>query len=242
MHEHEPAQRIDHRFTWLRTGSRGRDGGADGDAAVLGDLGGDEADAQDVQLAVGSREPQLRGKVLAHDVAVEQRHRPTTHLQQLDQEDVGDGGLAGAAEACEEHGEALLVAGRVGLPQLLGHLRKGEPLRDLAALGQSPPQVGPRDVQGLAARYFILRHVGVQLGQVDHHAEGHHAHAQLGLVLAQHLLGSVGVVEGLASRVRARPGVVATHDEVAAAVVLADGGVPEDLPRPRHAHGEGQQR
>ena len=64
-------------------------------------------------------EVELRGEVLAHDVAVEEGHRPAAHLQELDHEHVGDGRFAGAGEAGEEDGEALLVARRMGAERWL---------------------------------------------------------------------------------------------------------------------------
>ena len=69
-----PAASIIGRTSW-RTRLVGGDGRADGDAAVLGDLGGDPADAADVDVPVLLREAELGGEVLADDVAVEQGDR-----------------------------------------------------------------------------------------------------------------------------------------------------------------------
>ena len=60
--------------------------------------------------------------------------------------------------------------------------------------------------------------------------------------MLQQLLGVVRAVERLAVAVVARAGVVAADDEVRAAVVLADDGVPDGLARAAHAHRERQQR
>ena len=45
----------------------------------------DVADAQDVEVAVLAGEAELAGEVLAHHVAVEERHRAAAQLHQLDQ-------------------------------------------------------------------------------------------------------------------------------------------------------------
>ena len=62
--------------------------------------------------------------------------------------------------------------------------------------------------------------------------------AQLGLVLADEVLGVVRAVERLALGVLAGPGVVASHDEVGDPVVAPDDRVPDGLPGSPHAHGE----
>ncbi len=131
----------------------------------------------------------------------------------------------------------------MGAAQLLGDLREGEPLGDLAAVGQPVAQLGAGERQHPGAlRHLVQRPVGVQVLDVDHHLERHHLDAQLLLVLAQQLLGLVGTVERLAGGVVAGPGVVAADDEVGAAVVLADDGVQQRLARPAHAHRQRQQR
>ena len=65
---------------------------------------------------------------------------------------------------------------------------------------------------------------------------------ELGLVRPEQLLGVVGPIERSSLRVASRAGVVAPHDEMGGAVVLADDGVPHRLPRTGHPHGQGQQR
>ncbi|GBC80041.1 hypothetical protein HRbin09_01269 [bacterium HR09] len=56
------------------------------------------------------------------------------------------------------------------------------------------------------------------------------------------LLGRVGVVKRHSLGVCAGAGVIAPDDEVGAAVVLADNGVPKGFPRPGHTHGQRQKR
>src|SRR5262249_23012756 len=67
----EAAQGLD-QLAHLRAGRGiGCDRRTDGDAAGLGDLAGDIADAQDVEVAVLAREAQLGGQVLADMVVTE---------------------------------------------------------------------------------------------------------------------------------------------------------------------------
>ena len=129
----------------------------------------------------------------------------------------------------------------MGAAQLLGHLGEGEPLRDLPAVGQAGPQFGAGDRRVLALGDLVLGDVAVLVGQVDHHLEGDHAHAQLGLVTGHQLLGVVGPVERLAAGVAARAGVVSSDDQVGAAVVLADDGVPHRLTGAAEAHRQREQ-
>ncbi len=168
--------------------------------------------------------------------------RPPTS-RNLVKQHVGDGRLARPRQAGEEDRETLLVAGRVAAPQLGGHIGVGEPRGDLPALVEPRAQVGARDVEHPGPEgHLVLGLVLVEVGHVHHHLERHHGDAELGGVGGQQLLGVVGTVERLAVGVVARPGVVAAHDQVGAAVVLADDGVPHRLAGPSHAHGQGQQR
>ena len=61
-------------------------------------------------------------------------------------------------------------------------------------------------------------------------------------MLTHQLLGGIRMVEMLTARVGAGTGVVPTHDEVAAAVVLFDDGVPKGFAWACQTHGQGQQR
>ena len=183
-------------------------------------------------------------KVLAHDVAVEQRHRAPAHLHQLDHQRVGDGRFARAGEAGEEHGEALLGARRLGAAQFLHHFGEGEPFGDLQPFGQAAAQFGAGDVEdghvvlvGDLVRGLVL---GAFL-HIDHVFEIDHFDAHLVLMLAEQVLRVVGAVEILAGGVLAGAGVVAADDEMGAAVVLADQPVPDRLARAGHAHGKVQQ-
>ena len=134
MHEDEPPDRLDHLPHGLADGVVGRDGGADGDPAVFGDLGGHVPDALDVEVAVRAREAELRRQVLPHFVPVEQGHGPSPDFQQLHQEPVGDRRLAGAGETGEEDGEPLFLPRGMSPAQLLDDLREREPLRYVATL------------------------------------------------------------------------------------------------------------
>ena len=64
-------------------GRIGRDRGAERDAAVLGDLAGDESDATHVDIAVLLREAQFAGKIQAHHVTVQQGNRAAAILDEL---------------------------------------------------------------------------------------------------------------------------------------------------------------
>jgi hypothetical protein len=57
--------------------------------AVLGDLGGDVADAADIDVAVFFREAQLGGQVFAHQVGIEQGYGTSPDLQELDAQNIG---------------------------------------------------------------------------------------------------------------------------------------------------------
>ncbi len=61
-------------------------------------------------------------------------------------------------------------------------------------------------------------------------------------MLLEDFLGLIGAVEGLAIGVLAGTRVIAAHNEVTDAVVLADEGVPDGFAWSAHAHSERQQR
>jgi hypothetical protein len=231
----------------------GRDGRADGDAAVLGDLAGDEADAADVEVAVRLGEAQLAGQVLAHDVAVEQGHRAAARLHQLGVDDLGERRLAGAGQAGEEQGEALPAARRVDLAQFAHHLGVAEPVRDVVAEGQVLLQLGVGVFVAVQALLLDLRD-GQEAVLARHVAlglDGDHLDVQFVLVPGEQFLGGIGGVEALApspwlavavAARRRRVGVLGPHDQVRAAIVLVHDGVPQGLARAGHAHGQRQQR
>ena len=163
--------------------------------------------------------------------------------EQLREQHVGDRRFAGAAEAGEEHGEALPLAGRVAAAELLHHFGVREPGRNLGAAHQPVAELRAADVERLLVlRHFVDRVVFLFIRHEDHLLEVDHLHAQLFFVLLQQLLGIVRSVERLAARVLAGAGVIAADDQVRAAVVLADDRVPDRLARPAHPHRQRQQR
>ncbi len=126
---------------------------------------------------------------------------------------------------------------------LLDDLREREPLGDVEALVEAAAELGAGDVEHLLAGLGLVgRDVLGAVLDVDHLLERHHGDVELRGVLVHELLGVVGAVERLAVRVVAGTGVVAADDEVRAAVVLADDGVPHGLAGAGHAHGQVQQR
>ncbi len=80
---------------------------------MAGGLGGDEADAADVEVAVGLGESQALGQQVAHHVAVEVGHRAGAQFEQRVAQAAGDRGLARAGQAGEEDHQAAAV-GRAG--------------------------------------------------------------------------------------------------------------------------------
>ena len=219
--------RLDHGPHLLAHRVVGGDRGAEGDPVVLGDLGGDEADAGDVQVAVLAGEAQLGGEVLAHDVAVEERHRPSADLQQLHQEHVGEGGLARARQPGEEDGEPLPRARGAASPQLLQHLGEGEPGGNLAPPSQPLGELGGGKRLRRRLPDPVLGHEGAAVGGVDPLRNAH----ELDLEAAR------GAGEDLVPGPRRR----APDEEVAAAVVLGHDRVQQQVARARLARGERKQ-
>ena len=74
------------------------------------------------------------------------------------------------------------------------------------------------------------------LGDPDHMLEVHHFDSDFVLVGAEEVLGVIGAVEVLACGVFTGASVVATHDEVCAAVVGTDQAMPDRFTRACHAH------
>ncbi len=77
--------------------------------------------------------------------------------------------------------------------------------------------------------------------QIDQFPEGDRRYAGFRRVLRDQLLGVVRPVERLSRAVVARAGVIAADDEMRGAVIPADDGVPERLPRAGHAHRQREQ-
>ena len=57
------------------------------------------ADASDIDIAVFLGKTQFAGKIVPHDISVQQRYRPLTQLQKTCVENVGDGRFAGPRKA-----------------------------------------------------------------------------------------------------------------------------------------------
>lgn len=118
----------------LGTGrSERRDRGSDDGGAGLCELGRDEADAADVLVAVFLREAELRGELGAHVLAQEERDGAPALLVERHVQGARDGVLAAVGVARQEDGEALLVAGWVGLAQDADDFGVGEPRGDVTA-------------------------------------------------------------------------------------------------------------
>ena len=153
-----------------------------------------------------------------------------------------DSVLAAVLVAGQEDGEALLEARRVGFAQHAHNLGVGEPFRDVLAGAEAGAELSAADVENShAVRDLVVGLVLVAVGEVDHLLEGDDFDAQFLPVLLDGVLGVVRAVEVFAGAVLAGAGVVAADDEVRGAVVLADDGVPDRLPRSTHAHGQREQ-
>ncbi len=125
----------------------------------------------------------------------------------------------------------------------MNHFRIGEPSRNVAAFVEPLAKFGPGDVQNAVALFhFIIGHVAIFVLEVHHHAEGHHGDADFRFVLLEEFLRLVRAVKRLAVGVLARTGMVAAHDQVRAAMILADQRVPDRLARSTHTHGKREER
>ena len=91
VHQDESAHRIDQGAHVLAGCIVGGDGSADGDASVLGDLRGDVPDAADVDVAMLFGEAQFGRKMLAHQIAIEQRDRAAAGFEKFGHQHIGDG-------------------------------------------------------------------------------------------------------------------------------------------------------
>ena len=150
--------------------------------------------------------------------------------------------LPAPGQSGEQHREALPAARREGAAQLLRDLGEGEPVRDLEPEREAAPELGaaqrerPVPVRDPAGGQGALR-----LLRIHDLLERDHRDAELVLVLGHQRLRVIGPVEGAAVAAGAGGGVVASDDEVGAAVVPAHDRVPEGLARPGHAHREIEQ-
>ena len=222
--------------------AEGADGSADHGAVMAGDLTSDEADAQDVGVAVFLAETEAFGEVGTDDIAV-QDSRLATMLEQHGDQRLRYGGLARTAQACKPDAHALLVTWRVDFCQDLGGLFAGEPLGERFALGKiiiAHLCAGDRGDLG-TRRDFAYFLIALFIHQVYQLFEGHRGNAGLFGILGEHFLGFIGAVEGLAGAVDTRTSMVAADDEMRGAMIAADDGVPDGLTRPTHAHRQGQQ-
>src|SRR5215469_5897357 len=110
VHQDESAIGIDQLSHVLAGGVIRRNRRTDCNSAVFGDLRGNIADPPDVDITMFFRESQLRRQVFAHQIAIEQRNRTSTHFQEFRQQHIGDGRLPRARESAEEDGHALFAA------------------------------------------------------------------------------------------------------------------------------------
>ena len=83
MHQNVPSIGFDHAAYLLANRIVGSDGSADSDAAILGDLGSHKPDTADIDVPVLFGKSQFRGKVLAHNVAVQQGYWTAAHFQEF---------------------------------------------------------------------------------------------------------------------------------------------------------------
>src|SRR5207302_1274461 len=191
------------------------DGRTDGDATRFGDLGRDIADTPDVEVAMLSREPELGREVPPDEIAVEDRQAPAASLEELDLENVGDGGFARSRKARKEDGESLLEAGSMAAAKLPCDLRVREPLRQVRSSGEALPQLGAGDVHRLQpGRHLILGKILVALRHVHQHLKRNHADADLVRVPAKDLLRFVWAIERSAITPLAGSRVIAADDDV----------------------------
>src|SRR3989344_5896344 len=91
-------------------GGIGRDRGADGYAAILGYLAGDETDASDVQIAMLPGETELTGKVLPDHVTVQERRGPPARLDEFGIHNLRQCRFAGAGKTGEKQRDTLPIS------------------------------------------------------------------------------------------------------------------------------------
>src|SRR5215813_2248391 len=180
--------------------------------------------------------------MFANDVTIQQGHGPPAHLQQLDSQDVGNGGFSRTGKAGEKHCEALAMARWIAKLQFACYLRKREPRRDVPSFSEALAQLSARDIKGARPLWhFIFGNISVVLCEVNHHVKGNHGDAEFLTVGPEQLLRSIRTVKGLASSVGTWTGMVSPHNEVATSVVFSNDRVPKSFPWACHAHGQRQQ-
>lgn len=221
----------------------GGDGGDDAGATGLGDKTGDVANTADVLIAVFVGEPELGAELLSDVIAVQKSDGAATVLEEGGVEGVGDRRLSGAGEAGEEDGESLGLAWGVALAEDLDDLGEGEPCGDLDALEETATELRAGDTEAAHALGDLVDLAVIpELLDVDDHLVLEHGDLELLLDAFHELLRGVGIVEVLLVAVLPGSGVVTSHNEVGAAIVLADNGVPHGLSWSGHTHSNGQQR
>ena len=134
MDKNEAAKWLNHRPHVLARGVIRRNRRADCDPAVFCNLGCDVAYAANIDVAVFLRKTQLRREMLPHEIAVEQSHRPATHLEKLDHQHIRDRRFARAGEAGKKYSHPLFVPRRKCAPEFARDFWKSEPGRNLAAV------------------------------------------------------------------------------------------------------------
>ncbi len=188
-------------------------------------------------------EAELAREVASHDVAVEQGRGTLAVLDELAVHDARQRRLARAREAREEQGDAHAVSRRVDLSQLVEDFREREPCRNVLATRKPPGEgvvaKGFRRLVGVVR--FGRVHEARAPGRVRQPTERHHADADLRLLLCQPFLGRVRRIKAPVALV-GRAAVIGPDNEMAAAAVAPDDGVPRGLARPRHACRQRQQR
>src|SRR5438874_8217482 len=124
--------------------------------------------------------------MLAHKIAVENRHWTAAHFKKLGEQHVGNCGFSRTRKSGEEDRDALLVPWRIAAPQLAHHLWVREPCRNVAAFVQAVAQLGSGDVQNTRAlRNLVIWNVNVLIFQIDHHVKRHHSYADGFLMLLE---------------------------------------------------------
>ena len=83
MHQDESAQGFDHRAHVFASCVIRGNGGANCDAAILGDFGSHVADTADINIAMLFRESQFGRKMLTNQIAIQQCYRTSACLQKL---------------------------------------------------------------------------------------------------------------------------------------------------------------